>query len=735
MPLSKRLSHPLIIFLLVYLLALVGLGSYLFWPAPRQAALRVTRASLAPSGDRILLEGEGFSDSTQVALALDVNNQRFLRYTVPTWGPGGDLLRVGRFAYATKREMGLVILDLADPARPRVVGTLNLPGPARALTVEAGVAYVACDQAGVVLVDVSEPSAPQLLATLPELGMTQGLAVWDGRLYAISFASGVAPALAVADVSDPSKPTILGRLALPGKPLGVALWGDRLLIAVGKEGLLELELGAGLPSIRSRLSLPGSANSIRVAGEHAYVACTSEGLAVVDLTSETPRLLAHLPLPGIATRLMAEEGRLYIPDATGGGKVVDIEDPQQPKLLGVFPAPRGTLGIAAQGRMVYLNSLKSGIQVFDLAEPTPLQSMAQIDLGERILTVNLEKDLLAVTTLNGNLHLLKRLDEAPPCLMSTLALKGASYFLQIHNGHAYARTFNYHYDRDIKDSYARSVNLGLEVLDIRNIQAPFRVGFYPAGDNKHVKLKGKFNTFALAGDQGVLIDGAKRLWRFGTTEPGAGELLPGPELPEESDKVVMDNNILFLSPREGARIRPVELKQGGGDKIYPEFLLPAQRITQVEMLGQVVLAACGLEGLLIIDFTALEAPRLLAALSLPISADRLRLVGTTAYVGDVAGGFLEIDLSDPGRPRIGALLVDAPSMVDFAVAGKHAFLAAGSAGLLVVPLPQILQSLTRSEQKMTLALPPIDTPGYYTLRLSDGSQTVALPGALNLSAR
>lgn len=729
MPLSKRLSNPLIFFLLCYMLAMVGLGSYLFWPKAQQSPLRVTRASLTPEGDRILLEGEGFSESTQVSLSLDVNNRRFLRHTLPTWGPGGDIVRVGRLAYATSREMGLLILDLAEPTRPRVVGTLKLPGRARALTVEAEVAYVACDRAGVALVDVSRPSAPQLLSTLPELSMTQGLAVQGGRLYTTLLGSGVAPALAVSEVFDPRNPEVLGRVSLPGHPLGVALRGERLLVAAGKAGLLELELGAGLPRILSRLPLPGSAHSVRVLGEHAFVSCASGGLAVVELQSEIPRLLAHLPMPGVVSRLVAEEGRLYILGSTGGGHVVDIENPEQPKLLGAFPAPRSTLGIAALGQWAYLNSFKNGIQVFDLAEPTPLQSVAQADLGERILTVNQDKDLLVVTTASGNLHLLERVDGAAPRWVSTLALTGACGFLLIHNGHAYARIEK----DDINPTDASILKLGLEVVNIRNIQAPFQAEFYPTGEGKSVSAGS--NSVALAGEHDALVVNSGKVMRIKTREPGAGELRPGPEVPEEVGKIAVDNNMLFLTARDGGSLRPVELLPDGGYKIYPELLLPAQGISQLQLLGPVVLAACGLEGLIIVDFTLPSAPRLLATLSLPISADQLKLVGTKAYVGASGGGILEVDLSDPARPRIGALLADAPSMADFAVSGDHAFLAAGSAGLLMVPLPQVLQPLTRSEQQVTLALPSVITPGYYSLHLTDGSQTVDLPGALALGTR
>lgn len=720
MPFFRPLSIPLVFTLLSYLLVLVGLGSYLFWPQAQEVPLQVTRASLAPSGDRILLEGEGFSDSTQVSLSLDVGNRRFLRHTVQTWGRGGDLVRVGDLLYATNREMGLVILELADPEQPRVVGTLGLPGLARTLFVEAGVAYVACGRAGLALVDVSEPRTPHLLATLPELEMIQGLAVRDGRLYTAMFASGVAPALAITDVSDPRKPLVLGRISLPGHPLGVAFFGERLLVAAGRAGLLEVELGAGLPRLRARLSLPSSANSLVVVGEHAYVACTLGGLAVVDLKTETPRLLAHLPLPGYVTRLAAEGGRLYLPGVTGGGRVVEIERPEQPRLLGSFPAPRAPFGVAALGRTVYLNTGGNGVQVLNLTKPTPFPSVAMVDFGEKILTVKLEKDLLAVTTSTGRLHLLERLDGEPPRLMKTLDLHGECRFLQIHNGYLYALVGDF----------------GLEVVNIRNPKEPVSLGLIPITDVKKWPARGlkPFDVDILTG-QVVLVDDSGRLMLLGPAEPEEGALLPGPEFPESFGKVVCGDDLCYVVSRVGVELRPVRVQQGDVSKGYPVFPLPAQQVTYLAVLGKVVLAACGLEGLVIIDFSNPSAPRLLAALPLPISAERIHLVGTTAYVGDTSGALMQIDLNDPARPQFGGLLADVPAFQDFAVSERYAFLAAGHAGLVVVPLPQSLQQLERSEGTMTLALPSIDTPGHYTLRLTDGSQTVVLPGALDLGSR
>lgn len=715
----QRFTLPLKLTLLLYLLVLAGLGSYLFWPAAEPSPLGVSSVRLAPEGDRILLEGEGFGAATQVSLVLDVNNNRFLRHTVPTWEGGGDLVRVGRFAYASALERGLLVLDLAEPARPQLVATLNLPGPARNLVVAEGVAYIACDQAGLALVDVRQPASPTLLSTVSSLTKIQGLAITAGRLYVTLFASGVDPALAVVDVSNPRQPHLLGRQPLPGKPIGVALRGDQLLVAAGNAGLLILELGQGLPRLITQLPLPGPALSVLVVGEHAYVTCTKGGLAVIGWGPSGPNLLAHLPLPGVHVRMAAGSGRLYLP-ATGGGRVIDIEHPSQPRSLGVFPAPRSTLGAAVLGEWLYLNSFDQGIQVLDLTDPTPLQSAEQVGFEEMIVHIAVEEKLMAVATTSGNLHLLQGEDGKPLRPMASLPLKGVANSLHLAGGYAYANILNY----------------GLEIVDLRSPEAPVSLRSYPlAGGQEKLPWGRRESSLVLAKNRGSLVDKAGRIWLFDSAETG-GEPRPGPDLPEAVGELALGDDLLFASTQKGAGIRPIAVgSQAGDHQIYPPFALPAHQINGMVTLGRVVVAACGLEGVYVVDFNNPAAPRLLAVVALPIQADQIRLQGTTVYIGASAGGLLPIDLSDPARPVLGPLFADGVATQAFAVTESRAVLAPASVGVLLVPLPQRLLPLTLTDRQMSLALPPIDTPGFYTLRLTAGDQSVTLPGALELSRR
>lgn len=724
MPLRTTLSLPLVLTLALYLLALVGLGSYLFWPKNQEPLLRVTHASLAPTGDRVLLEGEGFSEATQVSLSLDVYNRRFLRHSVPTYGRGADMVRVGGFAYVLVQKKGLVILDLVVPQRPRVVSTLELPGVVWTLTVNEGVAYIACGRAGLALVDVRDPHLPRQLATFPELQMVQALAVRGGRLYASVYARDVDPALVVVDVSELSHPRLLGRVPLPGQPLGVALSGQNVLVAAGKAGLIYLELGEGLPRVSSLLPLPGSAHSLVVAGDHAYIVCTLGGLAVVEMATGAPRLQAHLPLPVRPTRLVVEGGRLYLVGLNEGCQVIDISRPSQPRPLGSFKQAGGLASVAAVGATVYLNTCKQGLQVVDLSQPTPEKTLGPELLGEYTKSVSQEGSLLAITTKSGHLHLYQLQEGASPQHLSTIALplKGpVDPVVTLQSGYAYIR---------ISGS-------GLVVVDVRQPRVPVSVGHYPfeGGRKNRNNDLGNLSALALSESRGALVDNNGLIWFFDTNQPGALQLKEGPDIQDKAARVMWGGDFLYVVSVSYKTIRAIDMRQPYIPVVLPALSVPTISINDLAIKGKMVVLACGLEGLITVDFSIPAAPKLLVAYPLPINASRIHIEGSIAYLGDLFGGLLQVDLSDPVTPRLGGLLTDAGVLEDFIVSGKQALVVAGHGGLVFVPFPQTLQPVDRNKRAMSLELPPIDTTGHYTLRITDGSQSVVLPGVLALARR
>lgn len=720
MPFFQRFSIPLKLTLLLYLLALLGVGGYLFWPEPRPAPLHVTSVRLAPEGDRIVVEGSGFDSKTLVSISREISGRHNLRYTLPTWGRGGEMVQVGNFAYAANQKQGLLIFNLTEPERPRVAGTLELPGLARTLVVAQGLAYVACHKEGLALVDVNKPETPVLLARLPEVKLVQGLAVQGDKLYAVVLGSGVKPALVVIDISTPRQPRVIERVPLPGQPLGVRLWGDHLLVAAGRSGLLSLPLQNGLPGKWSRLELPGSAHDLVVVENFAYVACGLGGLAVVDLADNKLRLSAHIPVFGTPIRITHEDGRLYLSSVNDGGYVFDLARPDQPTSLGGFDVDGEIMGLVVKEGHAYLNTVTRGVQVLDLRSQAPLQGVFRDLKGEQSHALVFGEDLLLVGTGGGKLHVFRLPEEGGALRLATIPLSGPCRALWVKQGYAYANIDN----------------SGIEVIDVRNPLLPVTVSFYPyKQERRETGDDYSALSIALAEGRGVVTNGRGLLQFFDLVEGKLAGFQPGSKLPGAPGKVAWGRGRIYISLVKGGGIVAVNLLPGRVTEVSDVFPLPVPQVMDMAVLGTTVVLACGFEGLYVIDFANPAAPRLIAALPLEIFAGKIVLDGFIAHVGDQRGRIIQVDLSHPSHPRPGALFQNTMNMKDFTVAKGQVFIAAGSSGLFSLPLPKSMKTLHATKKELNLALPSIESPGHYTLHFTDGSQSLTLPGILQLGPR
>lgn len=113
-----------------------------------------------------------------------------------------------RFGWNRLPQPGsLSVVDVADPARPRVVGSLGL-GDVKAVTVSGRHAYVsvghtsATDPAGLHIVDLSDPARPRKLGFCPLGAEATTLVVRSGYVYAAIQYQG----LTAVDVTDPAAP-------------------------------------------------------------------------------------------------------------------------------------------------------------------------------------------------------------------------------------------------------------------------------------------------------------------------------------------------------------------------------------------------------------------------------------------------------------------------------------------------------------------------------------------------
>lgn len=273
-------------------------------------------------------------------------------------GPAMDVAVDGERAFVIGRGK-LHAVDISEPGRPRVLGSLDGLGNTRQIAVADGVAYVSARESGlfivdvraatpalishydsiefatgvavagdvlciaqrhfgVELVDVTEPGHPRHLSTI-RTGEAQSVAYREGMLYVGVWGTSE---VVTADIRDPLRPRIVSRVPLDGYGDGVAVHGGKLFAATGhhsraphgKPGDPGHGNGHGLeifsladpasPRFLGRVKFPRFYDigndmwDVQVVGTTAFVGDTHNGLFAVDVGDPAaPRIIARVELP------------------------------------------------------------------------------------------------------------------------------------------------------------------------------------------------------------------------------------------------------------------------------------------------------------------------------------------------------------------------------------------------------------------------------------------------------
>jgi hypothetical protein len=123
-----------------------------------------------------------------------------------------DLVVDGNLAYVGT-DVGVTIVNIANPASPQVVGQISLGGQIMGLALKGSHLYLANRSKDLQVVDVSNPSAPVLLATRGLSSYAWDVAVKEDVAYVASFGGE----LNLFDVGQPANPQLF-------KVLGIWEW-------------------------------------------------------------------------------------------------------------------------------------------------------------------------------------------------------------------------------------------------------------------------------------------------------------------------------------------------------------------------------------------------------------------------------------------------------------------------------------------------------------------------------
>lgn len=261
---------------------------------------------------------------------------------------------------------------------PTALAFLRLDGHPNGVAVDDGYAYVASGGAGLHVVDVTNPASPRLVGTVDTPGNANDVRVSGPWAYVADGGAG----LVVVDVADPMAPAVVGVADTPGDATDLVLVGDHALVADGAAGVQAVDVGLpAAPVLVGFVDTPGIARGIDADGTWGMVADAHGGVHVLDLSDPSTPTIAgstHTRSNGSsrAADVAVRGSRAWVADGSGGLgglKTVDFRVPGTPVVVGASTNAFGLAGVALDDRFAITSDyyFVNGVPLFDLGGDLP----------------------------------------------------------------------------------------------------------------------------------------------------------------------------------------------------------------------------------------------------------------------------------------------------------------------------------------------------------------------------
>ena len=219
----------------------------------------------------------------------------------------------GNFVYVVSRETGMRIVDVSDPAHMRIRSLYDSVEFATGIEVAGNVAFVSERTYGVEAVDVSDPDRPMHI-TLVKTPESQSCRYRDGFLYSGEWGAG---AMTVFDARDMRRFRKVRELPLGGFGDGVDIDGKYLYCSTGHDALH-----------RDRQMSKADAEG------------AGRGLDIFDISDPSaPRHVSRIDFPVFKPRNedfwtpRVANGIAFCCDSHNGLFAVDVANPVSPKIV------------------------------------------------------------------------------------------------------------------------------------------------------------------------------------------------------------------------------------------------------------------------------------------------------------------------------------------------------------------------------------------------------------------
>jgi hypothetical protein len=602
-------------------------------PARRRGDIRLSQGeitALTAAGGRLLASVEGFG-----LVVLDVSDPAAPRVlgSYATAQPLHAISATDREAYLLLGEREVVRLDLGDAAHPRALARWRLPLPARSLAVRGAQAVVAGAE-GVGLLALGTAPAARLLDRFRSSGHPRAVNLQGERVLVDDDEGGMV-VLAVADghlvwQGSHNKRGAIDALAAGNKRAWVVLQGHTLL-SLGLEN-------PQLPSSGPAYYSPEPVLAVSAAGG-ALIAATSRGVARIDFGPErdlgaSPGLNTGISPQGVnlggSRRGVIRDDILYVADWFSGLHLYDISEPTRLRHLGNYHTPGSSKGVALKDHYALVGDDDQGLQIIDIADPRHPRWVSGVAPSK-----------------------MARLG-----LAYTMKVVGDRLYLADHRG-------------------------GFHIIDLSDIRHPRRLGGFDTPS--------KSWAIDVVGPVAYVADDSDGLLVFDVSDPAhptpMGNFNPG----GTAEDVVIRDGLAYVAFFQGG-FYILDISDPRRPREVGHLPIPGNA-RGIQLVGDLAYVTGWESGLQIVDIHHPAAPHIIGAFDTRGSAWGVNVAGNHAFVLDWWGGIKVLDVSDPSRPRLLSRYHDRGTLQGLRAVGKYLYAASGAGGLQVFDIKNPLNPI------------------------------------------
>ncbi|MEW5754776.1 MAG: hypothetical protein AB1810_00585 [Pseudomonadota bacterium] len=347
-------------------------------------------------------------------------------------------------------ELGLSVVDISIPAKPRWLGSNNKFGPGTRLAVSERYALVESYGHWAVL-DVSRAERPVWLGGIPPKATVTAAAV-EGDMAILGTADGIT----VYDLAGATMPALNHSGLNLGGSRRVEYRDETLYVADWFSGLHRYEVhDPRRVKHRDNLHTPGSAKGVLLDDQGIiYLGDDDHGLQVID--PRTLRIRANLATPGLSYGMELVGRRLYLADHRGGFHIIDVHDPQRPVILGSYDTPGKAWAVKVFEQHAYVADDSSGVLIFDVSDPANPLPVGAFNPGGQAEDILISGRLAYAAFYDDGVYILDIRDPRLPVVIGHVATPGNARGLYL--------------DDDLL--YLADWEAGLQVIDVSDPRAP-----------------------------------------------------------------------------------------------------------------------------------------------------------------------------------------------------------------------------------------------------------------------